>query len=142
MITAPDQASAGKTDDERVARAETMMRGGRRASRSSSRATGRAPLRRARRDRLRPLGTRHELGAGARPAVIGRSDRHVHPDDADRLIAGYTIVNDMGTLNLTIRADSGPMSVDFADKFQPGYKPAGPFVVPASSSTSSGYGSR
>jgi len=119
----------GESDEERLARAEAAM--ARRQESEPFVFQGNWSALCGARDtiRLHPLGVRHDWELEL-AAVIGRSERHVHPDDADRLIAGYTIVNDMGTLDLAVRADSGPMSVDFADKFQPGYKPAGPFVVP------------
>jgi 2-keto-4-pentenoate hydratase/2-oxohepta-3-ene-1,7-dioic acid hydratase in catechol pathway len=119
----------GETDEERRARAEAMMAKRQESEPFLFQGSWSALCGALDTIELHPLGIRHDWELEL-AAVIGRGERHVHPDDADRLIAGYTIVNDLGTLDLAVRADSGPMSVDFADKFQPGYKPAGPFVVP------------
>jgi 2-keto-4-pentenoate hydratase/2-oxohepta-3-ene-1,7-dioic acid hydratase in catechol pathway len=78
---------------------------------------------------LHPLGVRHDWELEL-AAVIGRSERHVSTKNGHELIAGYTIVNDMGTMDLAVRSGTGPMSIDFTDKFQPTFKPAGPFIVP------------
>lgn len=64
-------------------------------------------------------------------AVISRHERHVSPEDADQLIAGYTILNDLGTHDYAMRTDAGPMTTDFLGKFEPTFKPVGPFIVPA-----------
>ena len=119
----------GETDEARRARAEAMM-----AKREQSEPFmfqgNWSALCGARDDvQLHPLGIRHDWELEL-AAVVGRSERHVGPERGDELVAGYTIVNDMGTLDLAVRSDSGPMSVDFTDKFQPTFKPSGPFVVP------------
>lgn len=64
-------------------------------------------------------------------AVIGRHQRHASPEQAPDMIAGYTIVNDLGTHDYAMRTDAGPMNMDFLTKFHPTFKPAGPFIVPA-----------
>jgi 2-keto-4-pentenoate hydratase/2-oxohepta-3-ene-1,7-dioic acid hydratase in catechol pathway len=78
---------------------------------------------------LHPLGVRQDWELEL-AAVIGRSQRHVSTKNGHELIAGYTIVNDMGTMDLAVRSGTGPMSIDFTDKFQPTFKPSGPFIVP------------
>ncbi|MBA2946843.1 fumarylacetoacetate hydrolase family protein [Streptomyces himalayensis] len=62
--------------------------------------------------------------------VIGRSGRFVSPDEAQRMIAGYTVVNDLGTVDIFRRTDI-PWGYDWIGKHQPTFKPAGPFIVPA-----------
>jgi 2-keto-4-pentenoate hydratase/2-oxohepta-3-ene-1,7-dioic acid hydratase in catechol pathway len=62
--------------------------------------------------------------------VIGASERHVPIEEAGRLIAGYTILNDVGTVDVFRRTDI-PFGYDWISKHQPGFKIAGPFVVPA-----------
>ncbi|NAZ81522.1 fumarylacetoacetate hydrolase family protein [Kineococcus sp. R8] len=62
--------------------------------------------------------------------VIGRTGRYVTPEEAPDLIAGYTIVNDLGTVDLFRRTDI-PWGYDWVSKHQPTFKVAGPFVVPA-----------
>jgi 2-keto-4-pentenoate hydratase/2-oxohepta-3-ene-1,7-dioic acid hydratase in catechol pathway len=62
--------------------------------------------------------------------VIGGTGRYLTPDEAPRLIAGYTVVNDLGTVDIFKRPDVN-WQYDWISKHQPTFKPAGPFVVPA-----------
>ncbi|MFI7301020.1 fumarylacetoacetate hydrolase family protein [Streptomyces sp. NPDC050121] len=62
--------------------------------------------------------------------VIGRTARYATVEEAKSLIAGYTMVNDLGTVDLFRRTDI-PWGYDWIAKHQPTFKPAGPFVVPA-----------
>jgi 2,4-didehydro-3-deoxy-L-rhamnonate hydrolase len=62
--------------------------------------------------------------------VIGGTARHATIEQAERLIAGYVMVNDVGTVDLFRRTDI-PWGYDWISKSQPGFKVAGPFVVPA-----------
>ena len=62
--------------------------------------------------------------------VIGRTGRLVTPDEAQAMIAGYTILNDLGSIDVFRRTDI-PFQYDFISKHQPTFKPCGPFVVPA-----------
>jgi len=62
--------------------------------------------------------------------VIGRSERYVTPEAAHELIAGFTVVNDLGSVD-TFRRKDVNWGYDWVGKHQPSFKPAGPFVVPA-----------
>jgi 2,4-diketo-3-deoxy-L-fuconate hydrolase len=62
--------------------------------------------------------------------VVGRSARYASVEEAAKLIAGYTIVNDLGTVDLFRRTDI-PWGYDWISKHQPSFKPCGPFIVPA-----------
>ncbi|GHE58935.1 fumarylacetoacetate hydrolase family protein [Streptomyces capitiformicae] len=62
--------------------------------------------------------------------VVGRTGRNVTPDEATDMIAGYTIVNDLGTIDIFRRTDI-PWGYDWMSKHQPSFKVAGPLVVPA-----------
>lgn len=62
--------------------------------------------------------------------VVGRTGRLVTPDEADEMIAGYTIVNDLGTVDVFRRTDI-PWGYDWISKHQPTFTPTGPFIVPA-----------
>jgi 2,4-didehydro-3-deoxy-L-rhamnonate hydrolase len=62
-------------------------------------------------------------------AVVARSDRYVSPDDAERLIAGYVMVNDLGAVDEFRRTDVR-FGFDWVSKHQPAFKPFGPFIVP------------
>lgn len=62
-------------------------------------------------------------------AVVGRTGRYVPPEEADRLIAGYMMVNDLGTVDEFRRIDIR-WGHDWVSKHQPNFKPAGPFIVP------------
>lgn len=61
--------------------------------------------------------------------VVARSERYVKPEDADRLIAGYVMVNDLGSVDEATRPDTR-FEFDWVSKHQPNFKPAGPFIVP------------
>jgi 2,4-didehydro-3-deoxy-L-rhamnonate hydrolase len=62
--------------------------------------------------------------------VLGGSGRFLTPDEAPDLIAGYTVVNDLGTVDIFRRPDVN-WGYDWISKHQPTFKPAGPFIVPA-----------
>ncbi len=62
--------------------------------------------------------------------VLGGTGRLLAPDEAQDVIAGYTIVNDLGTVDIFRRTDI-PWGYDWIGKHQPTFKPAGPFIVPA-----------
>ncbi|WP_306316609.1 MULTISPECIES: fumarylacetoacetate hydrolase family protein [unclassified Streptomyces] len=62
--------------------------------------------------------------------VLGGTGRLLDLDEARHLIAGYTVVNDLGTVDLFRRTDV-PFGYDWVGKHQPTFKPAGPFIVPA-----------
>ena len=62
--------------------------------------------------------------------VIGRTGRYLTPDEAPALIAGYMIVNDLGTVDIFRRPDV-TWGYDWISKHQPTFKPCGPFIVPA-----------
>jgi 2-keto-4-pentenoate hydratase/2-oxohepta-3-ene-1,7-dioic acid hydratase in catechol pathway len=62
--------------------------------------------------------------------VIGRHARFASVEEAAGLIAGYTIVNDLGTVDIFRRTDI-PWGYDWVGKHQPTFKPIGPFIVPA-----------
>ena len=62
-------------------------------------------------------------------AVIGRTGRYLRPDETDQLIAGYVMVNDLGTVDEFSRADVR-FKFDWVSKHQPKFKPCGPFIVP------------
>jgi 2,4-didehydro-3-deoxy-L-rhamnonate hydrolase len=85
-------------------------------------------------------GARHDVELPARgrnhdwelevAIVIGRTGRHVPPAQALELVAGYTIVNDLGTTDTFRRTDPVPFPHDWIGKSSPTFKPAGPFIVP------------
>jgi 2-keto-4-pentenoate hydratase/2-oxohepta-3-ene-1,7-dioic acid hydratase in catechol pathway len=62
--------------------------------------------------------------------VLGGTGRFLTPDEGHELIAGYTIVNDLGTVDIFRRTDV-PWGYDWISKHQPTFKPTGPFLVPA-----------
>ena len=62
--------------------------------------------------------------------VIGGTGRYLTVDEAPSLIAGYTIVNDLGTVDIFKRPDVN-WGYDWISKHQPTFKPSGPFIVPA-----------
>jgi 2,4-diketo-3-deoxy-L-fuconate hydrolase len=78
---------------------------------------------------LPPLGQKPdwELELGV---VLGRTGRFVTEGEAQEMIAGYTIVNDLGSVDLFRRTDI-PWGYDWVGKHQPTFKPCGPFIVPA-----------
>ncbi len=61
--------------------------------------------------------------------VMGQTKRFVQPDEADSTIAGYMIMNDVGTPDNFRRTDIH-FGFDWVGKHQPTFKIAGPFVVP------------
>lgn len=61
--------------------------------------------------------------------VLAGTGRYLNPDETERLIAGYVMVNDLGTVDEFIRADVR-WGHDWVSKHQPGFKPMGPFIVP------------
>ncbi|MFJ4840641.1 fumarylacetoacetate hydrolase family protein [Streptomyces sp. NPDC088746] len=75
------------------------------------------------------VGVQHdwELEIGV---VLSGGARNATPSAAAGLIAGYLMVNDLGTVDLFRRTDI-PWGYDWIAKHQPGFKPAGPFIVPA-----------
>jgi 2,4-didehydro-3-deoxy-L-rhamnonate hydrolase len=66
-----------------------------------------------------------ELGA-----VLGGTGRYLRPEEAGKLVAGYIMVNDIGTVDEFRRTDVN-WGYDWISKHQPGFKPAGPFIVPS-----------
>jgi 2-keto-4-pentenoate hydratase/2-oxohepta-3-ene-1,7-dioic acid hydratase in catechol pathway len=62
--------------------------------------------------------------------VIGKATRYASPDEAQSFVAGYCIVNDLGSVD-TFRRPDLHWGYDWVGKHQPGFKPAGPFIVPA-----------
>lgn len=62
--------------------------------------------------------------------VVGRHQRYATVEEAKSLIAGYVMVNDLGTVDLFRRNDI-PWGYDWISKHQPTFKTAGPFIVPA-----------
>lgn len=61
--------------------------------------------------------------------VIGKSARHATLEEAEKMIAGYIAVNDIGTVDIFRRTDV-LFQFDWISKHQPTFKVAGPFVVP------------
>ena len=61
--------------------------------------------------------------------VVARTGRYIPPEEADDLIAGYVIVNDLGTVDEFRRADI-KFKYDWISKNQPNHFPTGPFIVP------------
>lgn len=62
-------------------------------------------------------------------AVLAGTGRYLKPDETEQLIAGYVMVNDLGTVDEFRRVDVR-WGHDWVSKHQPGFKPCGPFVVP------------
>lgn len=62
--------------------------------------------------------------------VIGRPCRHATPAQAEQMIAGYLVVNDLGAIDQFRRTDI-PWGYDWISKYQPTAKLCGPFIVPA-----------
>lgn len=62
--------------------------------------------------------------------VVARSARHATPEEGKRMIAGYVMVNDIGSIDTARRTDIH-FEFDWIGKNQPGFKIAGPFVVPS-----------
>jgi 2-keto-4-pentenoate hydratase/2-oxohepta-3-ene-1,7-dioic acid hydratase in catechol pathway len=64
--------------------------------------------------------------------VIGRAGRHVAPERALELVAGYTICNDLTTRDRVYRPELGPIGTDWVSaKSDPTFLPTGPYLVPA-----------
>ncbi|BAK66102.1 conserved hypothetical protein [Sphingobium sp. SYK-6] len=61
--------------------------------------------------------------------VVAGSGRYFRPDETESLIAGYVIVNDLGTVDEFRRVDI-KFGYDWMSKHQPSFKPFGPFIVP------------
>lgn len=61
--------------------------------------------------------------------VLRGGGRYLRPDETDSLIAGYVMVNDLGTVDEFRRTDVR-WGFDWVSKHQPGFKPCGPFLVP------------
>jgi len=61
--------------------------------------------------------------------IVGGTGRYLSPEEAGNLIAGYVIVNDIGTVDEFRRADI-KFGYDWISKHQPSFKPFGPFIVP------------
>jgi 2-keto-4-pentenoate hydratase/2-oxohepta-3-ene-1,7-dioic acid hydratase in catechol pathway len=61
--------------------------------------------------------------------VVSGTGRYLSPEEAAELIAGYAIVNDLGTVDEFRRVDI-KFRYDWISKHQPSFKPFGPFVVP------------
>ncbi|MBA2946840.1 fumarylacetoacetate hydrolase family protein [Streptomyces himalayensis] len=78
---------------------------------------------------LPPLGEQHDWELEI-AGVIGRSGRYVSREEAKQMIAGYTIVDDLGSVDVFRRTDI-PWGYDWISKHQPTFKPTGPFIVPA-----------
>ncbi len=62
--------------------------------------------------------------------VVGKHQRYATVEQAQALVAGYVMVNDIGTVDIFRRTDI-PWQYDWVSKHQPTFKPAGPFIVPA-----------
>lgn len=62
-------------------------------------------------------------------AILCGSGRYLKPDETEKLIAGYVMVNDLGTVDEFRRSDVR-WGHDWVSKHQPGFKPCGPFMVP------------
>jgi 2,4-didehydro-3-deoxy-L-rhamnonate hydrolase len=61
--------------------------------------------------------------------VIAGTGRYLRPEETEDLIAGYVMVNDIGTVDEFRRADVR-WGHDWVSKHQPAFKPCGPFIVP------------
>lgn len=61
--------------------------------------------------------------------IVGKTGRYFKPAEADQLIAGYVMVNDLGTVDEFRRTDVRFM-YDWLSKNQPNFKTLGPFIVP------------
>ncbi|HWH95281.1 MAG TPA: fumarylacetoacetate hydrolase family protein [Baekduia sp.] len=61
--------------------------------------------------------------------VISAGGRLLTPDETEHIIAGYVMVNDLGTVDEFRRTDVY-WGYDWVSKHQPNFKPAGPFIVP------------
>jgi 2-keto-4-pentenoate hydratase/2-oxohepta-3-ene-1,7-dioic acid hydratase in catechol pathway len=61
--------------------------------------------------------------------VLRGTGRYLSPDRSGSLIAGYVMVNDLGTVDEFRRVDVR-WGFDWVSKHQPGFKPCGPLLVP------------
>lgn len=61
--------------------------------------------------------------------VVGKTGRYIHPEEANAHIAGYVMVNDLGTVDEFRRSDI-KFKFDWMSKHQPNFKLLGPFIVP------------
>jgi 2-keto-4-pentenoate hydratase/2-oxohepta-3-ene-1,7-dioic acid hydratase in catechol pathway len=61
--------------------------------------------------------------------VLRGGGRYLSPEETNDIIAGYAIVNDLGTVSEFRRTDVR-WGFDWISKHQPGFKPFGPFIVP------------
>ncbi|WP_439030456.1 fumarylacetoacetate hydrolase family protein [Gordonia terrae] len=78
---------------------------------------------------LPPIGVKHDWEGELGLVLTGDSPRFMDPEEAMSHIAGFTMINDMHTLDYFTRSDIR-WSHDWIIKQQPGSKIAGPFVVP------------
>lgn len=78
---------------------------------------------------LPPVGEKHDWEGELCAVLAGGSPRFMDPTEAADYIAGYTMVNDMHTLDYFNRSDI-LWNNDWIIKQQPGFKLVGPFVVP------------
>jgi 2-keto-4-pentenoate hydratase/2-oxohepta-3-ene-1,7-dioic acid hydratase in catechol pathway len=62
--------------------------------------------------------------------VVGHVERYSTIAEAQASIAGYVILNDLGTVDVFRRTDIH-FGFDWISKNQPTFKPLGPFIVPA-----------
>jgi 2-keto-4-pentenoate hydratase/2-oxohepta-3-ene-1,7-dioic acid hydratase in catechol pathway len=62
--------------------------------------------------------------------IVGKSMRYATVAEAEKMVAGYVMVNDIGTVDIFRRTDIH-FGYDWVGKHQPGFKIAGPFIVPA-----------
>lgn len=61
--------------------------------------------------------------------VVRGTGRYLRPDETEALIAGYVMINDLGTVDEFRRVDV-KWGFDWISKLQPTFKPLGPFLVP------------
>ncbi|MFK7828722.1 MAG: fumarylacetoacetate hydrolase family protein [Congregibacter sp.] len=61
--------------------------------------------------------------------VVGKTGRYLRPEEAGAHIAGYVMVNDLGTVDEFRRSDVR-FQFDWISKHQPTFKTLGPFIVP------------
>lgn len=61
--------------------------------------------------------------------IVGNTGRYIKPEEANDLIAGYVMVNDIGTVD-EFRRNDVRFQYDWISKHQPNFKPLGPFIVP------------
>lgn len=75
------------------------------------------------------IGTRHDWELEL-TVVLAKGERLASVERSRGLIAGYMIANDMATHD-QFKRDDVAWKYDFFVKNQPGFKPVGPFIVPA-----------